>query len=406
MFFEYFKKIVNEKITNRITFNKILNEIVEATEIGSIAFYPCSKFSREIVKFIKSEKPELINKIFGYFDLSDDAVSDENIPVYNLNKFDIYKDKISTIVISSNYYSQENMDVIKKCDFNGKILSYSQFETSIGDNEKTKDIMGMIEKVYSLLADEKSKATYMTAWLTRLMQDKTIATIFQTEKNIDLTGDDYKYKNYLIKGLKHPIMKQKIAFEVYHSELIKSKKNEVVFDLGGFKGDTAIFFADKVGEKGKVYTFEPIHSNFEMIKMNAKSNNLEDIIVPINKAVSNKDGFMNVISGKQTTHWSYLTNNDEGISVAVTTLDNFVSQNSIKKLDFIKMDVEGAECDVLKGASKLLKNKAPKLAIALYHKTSDLFTIPVLIHEINPKYKIYIRSKISQPFGLTLFAEI
>ncbi len=57
----------------------------------------------------------------------------------------------------------------------------------------------------------------------------------------------------------------------------------------------------------------------------------------------------------------------------------------------IKMDVEGAEYDAIKGAEKTIARHRPNLAICLYHKSSDLWEIPLLIHEIEPRYDMYIR---------------
>ena len=70
-----------------------------------------------------------------------------------------------------------------------------------------------------------------------------------------------------------------------------------------------------------------------------------------------------------------------------TSLDNYVSSNSITKVDFIKMDIEGAETDAIIGAKKILKKYKPKLAISIYHKPDDFWSIPLLIKDINTDYK-------------------
>lgn len=55
------------------------------------------------------------------------------------------------------------------------------------------------------------------------------------------------------------------------------------------------------------------------------------------------------------------------------------------------MDIEGAEYEALEGSKEILKRYSPKLAICLYHKPEDIYKLPLLIHEMNPNYKFYIR---------------
>jgi hypothetical protein len=60
----------------------------------------------------------------------------------------------------------------------------------------------------------------------------------------------------------------------------------------------------------------------------------------------------------------------------------------IKKIDFIKVDIEGAERDMLRGATNVLKTFAPKLAICTYHLPDDPMVLEDIILEANPKYKV------------------
>jgi hypothetical protein len=55
------------------------------------------------------------------------------------------------------------------------------------------------------------------------------------------------------------------------------------------------------------------------------------------------------------------------------------------------MDVEGAEADAILGATQLLVRSAPKLAISVYHYATDIWNIPLLIKQINPRYRIWLR---------------
>lgn len=76
--------------------------------------------------------------------------------------------------------------------------------------------------------------------------------------------------------------------------------------------------------------------------------------------------------------------------IQVMDLDTYCREKDIIPT-YIKMDIEGAEMEALLGAQGNIKNNKPKLAICLYHKKEDIFAIPLLVHKMNPSYKMYIR---------------
>jgi FkbM family methyltransferase len=87
--------------------------------------------------------------------------------------------------------------------------------------------------------------------------------------------------------------------------------------------------------------------------------------------------------------------NDISEKVQITSLDNFANKQNLKKIDFIKADIEGAERDMLKGAKNVLKEFAPKLALCTYHLPDDPEVMEALIKEANPNYKVvHIRKKL------------
>lgn len=71
---------------------------------------------------------------------------------------------------------------------------------------------------------------------------------------------------------------------------------------------------------------------------------------------------------------------------------------------YIKMDIEGAEQEALKGCRRIIQDFRPKLAVCIYHKPDDLFEIPVMIKEMNPAYKLYVRQYANAWFDTVLYA--
>jgi hypothetical protein len=81
--------------------------------------------------------------------------------------------------------------------------------------------------------------------------------------------------------------------------------------------------------------------------------------------------------------------------ISITTLDKFVEENKLERVDFIKADIEGAERDMLKGATNVLKTFAPKLAICTYHLPDDPEVLERIIRETNSAYTVvHLRHKL------------
>jgi hypothetical protein len=72
------------------------------------------------------------------------------------------------------------------------------------------------------------------------------------------------------------------------------------------------------------------------------------------------------------------------------TIDSLVMSNEVKRVDLIKMDIEGSELDALQGGENSLKRWRPKLAISLYHRPEDLFSIPLWLNSLNCGYRFFL----------------
>lgn len=172
-----------------------------------------------------------------------------------------------------------------------------------------------------------------------------------------------------------------------YKNIVNIKEGDYIIDGGGCYGDTALLFAYCAGATGKVFSFEFMPENLSIFSKNLLANpELSSRIHVINKALYNGAGRLFF---KQNGPGTSVNNEVSENSIETIAIDDFVKENNIEKVDFIKMDIEGSEIPALTGAIKTIKKFHPKLAICSYHKYDDYYTIPYLIKKIDATYKLY-----------------
>ena len=167
----------------------------------------------------------------------------------------------------------------------------------------------------------------------------------------------------------------------------KPQKNELFIDAGGCDGDTTKFYFFKwledYGMNGKSIVFEP-----NPILFNDCMENLKDCdnVKVVNKGLWHKKETLKF----QKNGACSCIDSDGEEAIEVISLDEYLKDEK-EPVTFIKMDIEGAELNALKGAEQTIKKYKPKLAICIYHKPEDVWEIPNLLLEFVPDYKFYIR---------------
>ncbi len=149
-----------------------------------------------------------------------------------------------------------------------------------------------------------------------------------------------------------------------------TKKGDVVFDVGANFGLFTRFLSESVGQRGKVYSFEPTSDMFGVLDQNCRALGLENT-VRVCTALSDRTGTASMVipqreDGTLNHYEASLVNSaDTGRteSVAISTLDDFCDHHGIKRVDFIKCDVEGHELEVLAGARRTLLHHRPALLL-------------------------------------------
>ena len=154
----------------------------------------------------------------------------------------------------------------------------------------------------------------------------------------------------------------------------------VVFDLGANLGQYTLLAAKCVGKQGRVHSFEPSHRMFRELEFNVKLNGFSDICILNSLAVCDTCGTAKLsryeegaeVYGSLGCHKrteATLTGYEQ---VTTVRLDDYVQKTQIDHVDFIKMDIEGAELLALRGAEKLLRrNDSPTILLEMADVNTD-----------------------------------
>ncbi|MDD5383792.1 MAG: FkbM family methyltransferase [Gallionella sp.] len=174
----------------------------------------------------------------------------------------------------------------------------------------------------------------------------------------------------------------------------KAEKGDVVIDAGACWGETSLYFAHEVGKDGRVFAFEFIPSNLDVLRKNIAANpKLADTITVVDHPVWHQEGqilyYVDWGPGSRVS-FEKLREDFADTQCATTTIDHIVSKFNVPRVDFIKMDIEGAELNALKGAKNTILRFHPKLAISLYHSVDDFKTIPRYLTSLGLPYKYYL----------------
>lgn len=175
----------------------------------------------------------------------------------------------------------------------------------------------------------------------------------------------------------------------YEDFNVEVSKGDVVIDAGANLGVFSLF--SSIYREAFVHAFEPVRNINDILDENIKLNGVEDKIIINQLALSNKSGKLFIeIDKNNMAASSFVIKKDNAIKEEITTitLDEYVEIHSIKRVDFIKADIEGAERLMLEGAKKTLRKFKPKLSICTYHLPDDKEVISNIILEANPEYHI------------------
>lgn len=271
-----------------------------------------------------------------------------------------------------------------------------------------------LNELYELLADEKSKQTLVKLIAYRILGERKVKLPLNTPEYrqwlerlekiedkqdfLQIKFENWKLNKADLNKINYPIQIYLVPHGIYTAFVlrqyeyrngnfaVKAAPGDYVLDCGGCWGDTTLYFANEVSEKGKVIAFEFIPSNIEILRKNLALNpELEKRVEVVEKPVwneSNVELYYN--DNGPASKVGFTPQNAQKDKVRTLSIDDM----NLEKIDFIKMDIEGAEPNALDGARLTLEKFKPKLAVAIYHSLDDFVEIPRLLDSLG--YKLYL----------------
>lgn len=289
--------------------------------------------------------------------------------------------------------------------FQGDVNNYSDIDYLYSKlkNKQSKDLLVKLF-AYRILGHTKVKLPRNNEKYWRgiegvakyksMREDLKIDFLDATLANYDLQPIGYSLNAYAsATGLACAFVQKQYEYD-QDGVKCKAEKGDIAIDAGGCWGETTLYFAHEVGEEGKVYSFEFIPNNLAVMKKNISCNPILAPRIELVEAAmwsySDKElYYLDWGPGSQVFDSPIRKDLNYG-ECKTLSIDDLVARKQLPKVDFIKMDIEGAELPALKGAENTIKKYRPKLAISIYHQVSDFITIPKYLDALSLDYSFYL----------------
>ncbi|WP_319543113.1 FkbM family methyltransferase [uncultured Pseudodesulfovibrio sp.] len=271
-----------------------------------------------------------------------------------------------------------------------------------------------LEAAYEMFDDERSKHLFLLRILNNVY-DRLLVRFplfyskqYQKLSKIAALADETEAVslwNGLLTFMKYPLRKIGVDLTLWggpdgifieflldqysYKDIVSIEDGDNIIDGGACYGDTALHFATQTS--GQIYSFEFMRENVELFHKNMELNpKYKDRVTLVERPLGARsdEKLYAVFNGPGTSISDKKT--DGAVEFSSITIDDFVKENGVEKIDFIKFDIEGSEENALRGATETIRKFKPKLAICGYHKKDDLIVLPKLIKELLPEYSLYL----------------
>ena len=308
------------------------------------------------------------------------------------------KDRLALSKIGK-YYTSKNVlaKILTRIWETPEEISHYEFLYDLLENQQSKDVLVEITAL-KLLGQQHIRLsieneTYLN-W-HRQVEDcliekhsKEIPNFNEWKLNLyDLSKIGYPTKiHYIQMGIVTTFGMEQYA---YPKENIIVEDNDVILDCGACWGDTALYFCAKA-KNVRVFSFEFIPSNLELLNENLALNQGCDVTLVAHPVWKDSESLFYIKDFGPASAVSFEPDNNDDQPVKSKSIDDLVDEKKLDQVNFIKMDIEGAEPFALEGAINTLKRYKPKLAIAIYHCPEDFSRIALFLKNLNLGYKFYL----------------
>lgn len=283
-------------------------------------------------------------------------------PVYSINALDIVDNRPQCMLM---FHQNVGWHAVEKIFRSQGMETFMLYEPQKIDAVHDAIIAHLVElyDAYACLSDDESRKSFCGAVLAKT------------------TGQIRYY--------------QCAAEPQYLLEGFMPTQGDIAIDGGAFDGGTA---ADFVSLGATVYSFEMDGKNFQTVKESAHKNHF----TAENRGLWSRQASKNYMEAGAGSFA-----NDNGPQQAeFIDLDTYIEERGLPRIDYIKMDIEGAEIAALQGASKAIAKWKPKMAISIYHKLEDLWTLPNYIKSIRTDYEMKFRHYPCDMYGLSKMGHV
>lgn len=314
------------------------------------------------------------------------------------------KNKVRRILQRIGYYNPSTLKEIaqRSIESFSEQVNYFSYLYDLLENESSRKLLVQV-CAYRILGESKIKlpANKPEFWSTLEFLENKVA---EMSDFIQTNFNSWKLYKHDLKALRFPLVIYSTPYIVYLNIVSGSwsysqddvaigvQPGDHVIDAGACYGDTSLLFAHLAGEAGRVYAFEFEAENLVIYQRNMAMNPLlKNRITLFDKPLWSTGGISVSVNnnGPGTKVTADANEKQPGKKLLTISIDGLVRSGAIEKVDFIKMDIEGAEIEVLKGAKETIVKYRPKLALSLYHSPQDFQRIPEFIKGLGLGYKFY-----------------
>ena len=361
----------------------ILKDMTQIPETGRICIYGAGGYGKQFKNFIDKRRPDM--EIVCFADTYQSGEF-EGLPIVNQEALSAIHDLDAIYVLSM--YWKEITECMPQMSNVVVILPVTNVFSSVNPNHP----LGISAEIATKVSNTRSLFQNMSE---KMLYDEIVRIRCDIPCSIKTQSDVWPEQQYL--------------------DFIRYDRVKLAIEGGVFDGSTALGFLKRMPPGSQLIGFEPLSEIYESSPVKKVLDQQFPDAVTIETAA--------LWNNSQTLHFErdvedtgHLTGGSKVVEkfMAITetctvpgiALDDYVREKGFDKVDFIKMDIEGAEVEALRGARETIIKHRPQMAICIYHTNEHVYQIPLLIAEFVDNYQFHLGHYSHELFGDSVFYAI